>query len=351
MQIINNCFKLTRMPYNCYLVLLLSLATTCLSKKRPQTDSAKLKQSCNSPSTTTPVAPRSNQAKNNSNNTPPATTATNQAPISNQTKNKSNNTPPAITATNQTPIIYNSSSGKEDQVATIRDLNTVIQKNQKHNESFSQKLSKIQDLSERDKEIASFVKDRNLLIESFNLRLKNVLDPIEKQRLMSEFMSINKMNQELKSCVPTSFDSSKQSIKAFNEEIRKKQGDVIEVWTGYPIESQRPRIKRRIKELIYFVNNNPSLFRNKQKQGAECAICHESESIGLLPCGDYVHVDCLTESIIAQFRLGMDHWVLECPGSCRNYLTKTYFLDNDTHARTYLSPDRWEEIFYKPKNT
>ncbi|UWW97339.1 MAG: hypothetical protein NMK33_02130 [Candidatus Cardinium sp.] len=235
----------------------------------------------------------------------------------------------------------NSGSVKEDQVSIISRLGMMVREEKTCREIFSQKLSGITALTERDQMIASYVKERNQRIETFNLLLKKVIDFSENQRLIKEFHDTSGMCGELNVLNDQYVGVSKEKFQ--------KRGDIVEKYNGYLVESKRQQIRRRVEDLMSFTANNPSICPNKQGQGISCAMCHLTESVGLLPCGDYVHVGCLVEEMIAVWKKGYE-FVYTCPGSCGSYLGFHYFLFDDAYAKKPLTLDGVKkEIFFKPR--
>ncbi|WP_114910272.1 hypothetical protein [Cardinium endosymbiont of Sogatella furcifera] len=332
--------KQTHLPYSFYLVILLSLATACKKKTKPYNLSLS-KQGQDPPNVTPPTSPSPEVAQNKRSNTTP--------PVSlKQGQNKRSNTaPPASSA--QWPM-HNASSKKTDQASITHHLDKMIQHEKSCRKTFSQALNPVQDLNERDKMIAEFVKARNQRIDIFNQTLKKVADSHEKQRLISEFEGVKEMCQEanaLNSRYVNLSDPIEQKKK------NRERGDIVESYNGYSIESKRQQIRRRVEALMQFARENrdklPNM-QNKQEEGASCAICHSAGSVGLLPCGDCVHTDCLAEKMIATWRKGIEY-ISTCPGSCDRYIHFHYFLSDDTYAFNQLTLTQWEEIFFKPKQT
>ncbi|WP_342264986.1 hypothetical protein [Cardinium endosymbiont of Philonthus spinipes] len=253
------------------------------------------------------------------------------ASSSNQIENDGSNiAQPALSSLKQPATNALDSEKKETQTSLIDSLNTMVQEEKQYREAFSQKLSQITDINTRDKVIASCRKERNQRIEALNALLEKVADPNKKQQLIAEFNGVVAM------CVER--NDLNEKYAGWSEEKARRIGDIMEKYSGYAIESKRQQIRDRVKKLFISTHN----------QDAQCAICHKTESVGLLPCGDYVHADCLVEAMIFVWRKGHE-FVYTCPGSCGNYLVFHYFLMDDAYAEKYLNPDKQEEIFFKPR--
>lgn len=291
-KVVNNFLKRVYLPYSFYLMVLLNFTGGCRGKK--------------------PASP---------------------LPLSKQVEaaNRASCSSSPVPESNVVPM-NNSGSGEEDQSSIIR-LDTMAEEEKQYREKFSQALSAIKDLSERDKMIGSFVKERELRMDRFNLLLKEVIDPNEEQRLIREFDDTKGMREELRSL--------NGQYVGVSEEKAKKRGDIVEKYTGWKIESRRNQIRRRVEALMQC----QAVFSNRQEQGAQCVICHSTGSVDLLPCNDYVHVGCLVEEMISVWRQGIEY-APRCPGSCGNYLSSSYFLCNDDkYANAYLNPLGLKEIF------
>lgn len=257
------------------------------------------------------------------------------ASSSNQIENDGSNiAQPALSSLKQ-PTTDALLSEKEEKISITSLAHAAVKEEKEYRETFSQELSAIKDLSERDKLIESFIKKRNQRIETFNTLLQKVGDSAEKQRLIEEFQDTKGMCDE--------WNLLSKHYAGVPDPIKRKQqdqelGDIVEKYNGYRIESKRQQIRDRVKKL----------FKSTHNQDAQCAICHKTESVGLLPCGDWVHADCLVEAMIFVWRKGHE-FVYTCPGSCGNYLVFHYFLMDDAYAEKYLNPDKQEEIFFKPR--
>ncbi|MCT4696842.1 hypothetical protein [Candidatus Cardinium sp. TP] len=323
--------KQTHLPYSFYLAVLLSLATSC-PQKTTQRNLPLSNQVKNGPNAMLPTSPSSEVAqKKGLNTTPPDSLKQGQSTNLNTTRPVSPTPPP----------VHSASSKKTDQISIINHLEQIIQNEKSYGETFSKALKPVENLDERDKMIAAFVKERDRRVGMLNQRLIEIVDPNERQRLIKEFEGTKEMCQKVNAMGRCSSNVLEMNQEKYEREV----GDIVERYNGYLVESRRPQFKRQVKDMINLVAKHPSIFPNKQEQDAQCAICHKTESVGLLPCGDYVHVNCLVEKMISVWRQSMD-LICRCPGSCSGYLNIIHFLSYNSHEKK-LTLDSLKEIISK----